>query len=211
MSNKTLLISVERSGLAMFRIFTEKFTGYRTPDGGYKSLKGGGKMTTAQSIHGQPHYDYGATKPQLAFARSHNIQRHGIIPFDYPYDHMILLLRDYKYAFYRGYQDKLLDNIIVFDTFKGKKMVMYYEDLIKECSSYYRAWEFMGLKYTEIDDFADAQAYARKLFLKRKRNSGYKSIGHAPGTYARELLLKASVEIEDKLTEKQKSYLERYF
>ena len=147
---KTLIISCERSGLNLFRLMTELYTGHMTPGNSAK-------------------YNIGNKK--LAFVRSHNIKMYGVTPKGYEINKMILLLRHpvrHWVALGDRGMKQYADNISEYDKFSGDKMVMHYEDLVKYEDAYYKAWEFIGLKYKNIGNFDESMKYTAKIYEKVK-------------------------------------------
>ena len=198
--NKTLVLSFPRSGMNMFRIFTEFYTDCETP--GTKKIPTK-KNTTLER------------KP-LAFIRSHNLKKFPTIPSGISHNKMILILRDCKYAFHTSklgnvfgctFEDFIL-NLKDYHNFDGSKMVLYYEEMLLSASPFYAAWDFLEIPYRPIDDFDYAMETSKNIYLKMK---GTRKVNNAPSRYPKNISQESTAILQNHLSGGELEILSRYF
>ncbi|MEM9540265.1 MAG: hypothetical protein AAGA60_12290 [Cyanobacteria bacterium P01_E01_bin.42] len=158
-SRKGIIVSYPRNGLNWVRYCIEHFTGLRTA-GRTKLVK----------------------KGELAVYRTHNVKKNDwpdscYCPFYNEqgkplHNKVLLLLRDYRESFLRiakikkqgiptaeeirngqvFHFDNYFQNLKAYDEFAGKKMLIYYPDLISDFSSITKILDFLDFSY-DLSDF----------------------------------------------------------
>lgn len=207
---KPLILSFPKSGLNMLSILLEHYTNRKTPD-------------TNSKKDGTSKYNYGATNLDLAFTRSHNISKFGITPSYLQYDttnisKLVLILRDYKYAYLVGdVKNKVfgmnlndyIDNIKFYSKCNLPKMVIYYEDLILSIKPHLELYEFLGLPHTYSGElWQDVNKYATDVFLKNKPD--YTKVNNTPSTYDSNLMQNSLDMLKSNLNRDELGLLNRY-
>lgn len=207
---KPLILSFPKSGLNLVRILTEKYTQYKTPDDGSRDF-------------GTAKYNYGAKKKDFAFVRSHNINKFGFCPAFLEYKQkdiskLILILRDYHYAYYLGniensvfgisFEDYIL-NIKYFCNSKLPKKVFYYEDLISSIDPHLEIFNFLELEHTYNEEpWESVNKWATEKFLDIKRD--YKKVNNSPKTYSDKIKTESLKSLKNNLTSEEIKLLGRY-
>jgi hypothetical protein len=152
----TILISYQRSGLNWVRYCTEYFSGFKTY----------GRITAVDSSRYKD-------RSRILFYRTHNVLINGrkssfTCKF---YDEnrgplhkrVILLLRNYKENFGRIVFSNLdrnmstcvkhyMANLEAYDKFEGEKLLIYYEDLVRDFGQMERILNFLNIEY-DLRDF----------------------------------------------------------
>ncbi len=194
---RTIVVSYPRSGLNWVRYCCEYFSGVKTP--------------------GRPRLI--AAGPEL-FARTHDVRRHKIRHKTQFYDAqgqprfgaMILLLRDYKAVYVRQarrrylpmrvnllYMRRYLANLAAYDAFPGPKLLVYYEDLMRDFAEMERILAFLGIE-ADTGGF-DVEEHAR-------RSMGLYDIDHGAQTKANR---RDTGYHSRRLTPEQRRFLDAHF
>ena len=135
---ETMVISAERSGLNLVRHACEVLSGRRTP-GKVHLVKDGPLLFHRTHYAGHVGPPIGPFAPLFAADGSCS------------YTKVLLLLRDPAESFVRAFDKNVLNmkqycrNIALFDSFRGEKLVVTYDDLVSNDESLRTIFDFLGI------------------------------------------------------------------
>ena len=137
---KPLVLSYPRSGMNWLRHSVETLTGLKTP--------------------GAIHHDIAGYNAPWAFSRAHDAAHLSDYSPDAEYNRMLILLRDPSVSYMRrltvAYRfEAYIENIKIFDSFSGDKLVAYYDDIITQ-AGLYTVLDWFGYEYKQFDDYERA-------------------------------------------------------
>jgi len=156
--NDVIIVSYPRSGLNWLRYCIEFFSGVRTPGKPLIVEQGKTIISRTHDVRGNTRNGSPDCWRTLYAAQG--------LPF---FKKVILLLRDFREC-YLGEVSSDLDlletyteNINAYDAFSGKKMVVYYEDMIDDFSEVSRILDFIGIPHNP--QTFDLKFHQRKSLL----------------------------------------------
>lgn len=181
-----MLVSTERSGLNLIRHTVEHATGRRTP--------------------GKTHI---LAVGELAFHRSHWVNTSSISPGRAPlrdargralYSRLMLLLRDPFEILARAYDCKLermhdyCDNLLAFAHFDGEKLLVPYDDLVREDATLLQILHFLGSgSELRLEDVPAIRASAVRWYdIHQKVGGGSKTQGSPDALRVHQSVLSAT-------------------
>lgn len=166
-----LVVSTERSGLNLIRHTVEHVTGRRTP--GKTHI-----LTTGALAFHRSHW---ANTPKISAARAPVLNSRG----ESPYSKLIILLRDPFEILARAYDCKLermheyCDNILAHANFSGEKILVAYDDLVREDSTLLQVLRFLGFgSDLRPENIPEIRASAVRWYdIHQKKGGGSKTQG----------------------------------
>jgi len=166
-----IIVSTERSGVNLIRHTVEQVTGLRTPGKAHI-------LTTGALAFHRSHW---ANTRKISRARAPVWNSQG----ESPYRKLILLLRDPFEILARAYDCKLermheyCDNLLSYANFSGEKLLVPYDDLVREDSTLLQVLHFLGFGSTlRPENIPEIRASAVRWYdIHQKVGGGSKTQG----------------------------------